>query len=125
MTTADVIQNALNPTTTTRRVKGTTITVTRAEPAPVVTVADETARAKTSRLLPVVTGKRVVDVLPGVKLVFFPKGYVCLRLKGKAWGGQKVDIGKPLYRADIKVLVEALFDAGEKAKTYEEANPSA
>jgi hypothetical protein len=125
MTTADVIQNALNASTTTRRVKGTTITVTRAEPAPVVTVVDETVQEQTKAALPVDASKRVVEVLPGMSLVMYGKGYCCLRVKGKAWGGQKVTIGRPLYRDDIKVLVEALFEAGQKAKTYEEANPSA
>lgn len=61
MTTPDVIPNA--PTTTLRRVQGTTITMTRSEPAPVVKVVDETVQP--AHLKPVDTGKRKIEVMPG------------------------------------------------------------
>ena len=119
MTTAEVIASTLK-TSTTRQVNGTTITVTRTEPTPKVTVVDETNEPKGLR--PVDTGKRSVDVLPGLKLVTYQKGYVCLRIRGKSWQGNRVDIGKPLYRDDLKALVDALIAAGQNAKSYEEAN---
>jgi hypothetical protein len=119
MTTAEVIANTLK-TSTTRQVKGTMITVTRTEPTPKVTVVDETNEPKGLR--PVDPGKRSVEVLPGLKLVTYVKGYVCLRIRGKSWQGNRVDIGKPLYRDDLKALVDALTTAGQNAKTYEEAN---
>lgn len=129
MATADIIADieAGKTVTKTKKVgKGKAaaeITVTRT--APEVKVVDETVvedAPETYGRLPEDAGKRTVEVLPGLKLVVYSKGYVCLRMKGKAWGGQKVDIGKPLYRDDIKHLLEALMTEGQTAKTYEEAN---
>jgi hypothetical protein len=126
MATADIINAVAAGTTvsTAKKVgkgkKAVELTVTRT--APEVQVVDETVKDEPTGTLPVDAGKRTVEVLPGLKLVVYSKGYVCLRMKGKAWGGNKVDIGKPLYRDDIKALVEALFTEGQNAKTYAEAN---
>jgi hypothetical protein len=76
--------------------------------------------------LPVDAGKRKVDIpsIPGLTLVCYPKGYVCLQVKGKDFDGKRVSVGKPLYREQISELVEQLIAIGGQAKTYEEANGS-
>ena len=130
MGTADVIASMAageSVTTTQKRKVGkgkaaVELTVTRTEPT-TVKVVDETVKEEEySSRLPEDAGKRTVEVLPGLKLVCYSKGYVCLKVKGKGWNGGKVEVGKPLYREDIKALVEALFTEGQNAKSYEEAN---
>lgn len=129
MGTADVIASVAageTVTTTKKRKVGkgkaaVELTVTKTEPT-TVTVVDETVKEDYSGRLPEDAGKRTVEVLPGLKLVCYSKGYVCLKVKGKGWNGGKVEVGKPLYREDIKALVEALFAEGQNAKSYDEAN---
>lgn len=67
-------------------------------------------------------GKRVIDVVPGLQLVCYSKGYVALRMKGKDWNGRRVTIGKPLYRDDLKALIETLWTECQQTKTYEETH---
>jgi hypothetical protein len=92
--------------------------------APEVKVVDETVKepAPYKGQMPVDHGKRTVEVLPGIKLVVYSRGYVALKVKGKGWNGQKSEVGKPLYRDGLKVLVDALLAEIENTRTYEEAN---
>lgn len=127
MGTADIIASvAAGETVTTKKKvggkKGVEMTVTRTAP-PTVLVDETVVKVEpTAGLLPADSGKRTVEVLPGVKLVAYSKGYVTLRVKGKSFTGQKVEIGKPLYRDEITCLIEALLAEVEGAATYEEAN---
>jgi hypothetical protein len=102
--------------------KAVEMTVTRT--APPVKVVDETVQEepRASVLQPVDAGKRTVEALPGVKLVAYSKGYVCLKVKGKGWTGGKVEIGKPLYRDDLIHLANLLLAEAKQARSYEEAN---
>lgn len=99
------------------------VTITRT--APEVKVVDETVKDEPvpyKGQMPVDAGKRTVEVLPGLKLVVYSKGYVCMKVKGKGWNGGKVEVGKPLYRDDLKLLAEKLLAEIESARSYEEAN---
>ena len=125
MGTADIIASVAAGETVTAKKKvggkkGVEMTVTRT--APPTVLVDETVVKVEASLLPADSGKRTVEVLPGVKLVAYSKGYVTLRVKGKSFTGQKVEIGKPLYREEIKCLIEALLAEVEGAATYAEAN---
>jgi hypothetical protein len=75
--------------------------------------------------LPVDEGKRTVEVLPGISLVAYTKGYTAMRVKGKAWGGNKVTIGRPLWREDLIALANALLSEAEGARSYDEAHGNA
>lgn len=131
MTTADIINGvtAGDTVTATKRVgkgkKAVEMTVTRT--APEVKVVDETPKEepRSSVLQPVDAGKRTVEALPGVKLVAYSKGYVCLKVKGKGWQGGKVEIGKPLYRDDLIHLANLLLAEAEGALSYDEAHGNA
>jgi hypothetical protein len=133
MGTADIIAAVQSgkPTTVTKKVgkgkKAVEIKVTRSEVAPVVKVVDETVKEEQSNWnpLPVDAGKRTVEVLPGLKLVSYSKGYTCLRMKGKAWGGKKVDIGRPLYREEMIHLANALLAEAEGSLSFDEAHGKA
>jgi hypothetical protein len=72
--------------------------------------------------MPVDTGKMTTEVLPGLLLTRYSRGYVSLRLKGIGHHGRKVSIGRPLYRKEVTLLIDALMAEVEKTKTYEEAN---
>jgi hypothetical protein len=99
------------------------VTITRTAPAVVVvdeTVPDEPV-SYTGKL-PVDAGKRSVEVLPGISLVTYTKGYTAMRVKGKAWGGNKVTIGRPLWREDLIALANALLSEAEGARSYDEAH---
>ena len=125
MGTADIIASVAAGETVTAKKKvggkkGVEMTVTRT--APPTVLVDETVVKVEASLLPADSGKRTVEVLPGVKLVAYSKGYVTLKVKGKSFTGQKVEIGKPLYREEIKSLIEALLAEVEGAATYAEAN---
>ena len=99
------------------------VTITRTAPAVVVvdeTVPDEPV-SYTGKL-PVDAGKRSVEVLPGISLVAYTKGYTAMRVKGKAWGGNKVTIGRPLWREDLIALANALLSEAEGARSYDEAH---
>ena len=100
--------------------------VTRTEPE-AVKVVDETVeveRVHTFAPQSVDTGKRIVEVLPGLKLAVMSKGYIALKVKGKDYHGRKVEVGKPLYREEVQVLIDALLAEIEGLKSYEEVNGS-
>jgi hypothetical protein len=128
MATADIINAVAAGTTvsTAKKVgkgkKAVELTVTRT--APEVKVVDETVDEAPAKggLLPADAGKRTVEVLPGIKLAVMSKGYLALKLKGKGWTGGKVELGKPLYREECRVLIEALLAEVESLKSYEEAH---
>ena len=100
--------------------------VTRTEPE-AVKVVDETVeveRVHTFAPQSVDTGKRIVEVLPGLKLAVMSKGYIALKTKGKDYHGRKVEVGKPLYLEEVQVLIDALLAEIEGLKSYEEVNGS-
>jgi hypothetical protein len=68
------------------------------------------------------TDKVTTEVLPGISLVRYPSGYTALRIKGKGWGGKRVNIGRPLYRRELESLIECLQAEVTHAVTYEEAH---
>ena len=130
--TSDIIGTAMAGETVTATTKvgrgrqAVEVKVTRTAPeAKVVDEVTQEERESWSSQLPVDSGKRTVEVLPGIKLVMYSRGYVCLRLKGKGWDGRKTELGKPLYRDEVKVLVEALLAEVEGLTTYDEANGTA
>lgn len=121
--TADIKAAAAGSTVTKKQTVGNVeMTVTRT--APPVKVVDETVQepGSYSGKLPVDAGKRTTEVLPGLTLVGYTKGYTALRMKGKAWGGQKVTIGRPLWREDLVALANALMAEAEGALSYDEAH---
>lgn len=127
MTTADIIsQMTAGETATVTKTVGkgkqaTTIKVTHT--APPVKVIDETVKpVEATSLLPVDAGKRTVEVLPGLQLVAYSKGYVSLRVTGRDFNGKKTTIGKPFYREELKVLIDCLLAEVENTRTYEEAH---
>ena len=128
MATSDIISAIAAGETVTAKKKGTCkgqkveLTITRTAPA--VKVVDETPKEepRPSVLMPVDAGKRTVEVLPGIKLVTYSKGYTCLKVKGKGWTGGKIEIGKPLYRDDLIELARALMAEAEGARSYDEAH---
>jgi hypothetical protein len=127
MATSDIIAAVAAGETVTAKKKvgkgkaAVEVTITRT--APEVVVVDETVKEEpVPYKMPVDAGKRTVEVLPGLKLVVYSKGYVCMKVKGKGWNGQKSEIGKPLYRDDLKRLAETLLAELESARSYEEAN---
>lgn len=128
MATADIIAAVAAGTTVTatkkvgKGKKAVEVTVTRT--APEVKVVDETVKEEpvTWGQMPVDPGKRTVEVLPGIKLVMYSKGFACLKVKGKGWNGQKTELGKPLYRDECVALIQALLAEVEGLKTYDEAN---
>lgn len=95
--------------------------VTRSEPE-TVTVVDETVKPEPFGKVPEDAGKRTIEVLPGIKLVAYTKGYMTLKVKGKGWNNKKVEVGKPLYREEVQVVIDALLAEIEGLKSYEEAN---
>jgi hypothetical protein len=121
--TVDIKAVAAGATVTKKQTVGNVeMTVTRTAPA--VKIVDETVQEPVSYSgkLPVDAGKRTVEVLPGLSLVAYTKGYTALRMKGKAWGGQKVTIGRPLWREDLIALANALLSEAEGARSYDEAH---
>jgi hypothetical protein len=124
--TTDINSAAAGKTVTkTKKVGTVEMTITRTAPA--VKVVDETVPEPVSYSgkLPVDAGKRTTEVLPGLSLVAYSKGYTALRMKGKAWGGQKVTIGRPLWREDLIALANALLSESEGALSYDEAHGNA
>ena len=119
MTTADVIAG-------TCKGEKYSMKVTRTEPE-AVKVVDETVeveRVHTFAPQSVDTGKRIVEVLPGLKLAVMSKGYIAVKVKGQDYHGRKVEVGKPLYREEVQVLIDALLAEIEGLKSYEEVNGS-
>lgn len=98
--------------------------VSRTEPE-TVKVVDETVeveRVHTFAPQTVDTGKRIVEVLPGLKLAVMSKGYIAVKIKGKDFKGRKIEVGKPLYREELRVLIDALEAELHNTVTFEEAN---
>lgn len=95
--------------------------------APAVKIVDETVQEPVSYSgkLPVDAGKVATEILPGMSLVRYSRGYTALRVKGKSWGGNKVTIGRPLYRDDLLALGRALIAEAEGARSYDEAHGNA
>lgn len=129
MDTANIIAAVAAGETVTTKKKGTCkgqkVELTITHTAPAVRVVDETVKEEPvsyTGKLPVDAGKRTVELFPGTKLVVYSRGYVCLRVKGKDYSGRKVEVGKPLYREELKVLIEALSEELRNTVTYEEAN---
>ena len=117
MTTADVIAG-------TCKGEKYSMKVTRSEPE-AVKVVDETVEVERVHAFApqsVDTGKRIVEVLPGLKLAVMRKGYIALKTKGKDYHGRKVEVGKPLYREEIQALIAALEAELANTVTFEEAN---
>jgi hypothetical protein len=121
--TVDIKAVAAGATVTKKQTVGD-VEMTVTHTAPAVKIVDETVqeRVSYSGKLPVDAGKRTVEVLPGLSLVAYTKGYTALRMKGKAWGGQKVTIGRPLWREDLIALANALLAEAEGALSYDEAH---
>ena len=67
------------------------------------------------------TDKVTIDVVPGLTLVRYPAGYTAVRIKSKGMSGTRVTAGKPLYRAELELLIEMLQAEVTHAVTYEEA----
>jgi hypothetical protein len=126
MTTAGNVRGVEACMTTTKRVgrgkAAVELTITRTEPTGITAVDETGGDEPTSHLRPVDTGKVKTDILPGLSLIRYSRGYYVLEQKGKAYSGQKTTLRRVLYRDDIRVLVEALFTAGQDAKTYDEAH---
>ncbi len=129
MATSDIIAAMAAGTTATatktvgKGKRAVEVTITRTAPAVVVvdeTVTDEPV-SYTGKL-PVDEGKVVTEILPGLSLVRYSRGYTALRVKGKAWGGNKVTIGRPLWREDLLALGRALLADAEGALSYDEAH---
>lgn len=118
MTTTDIITNV------TKGVGKTEIKVTRvAPPEKPVEVVDLTEKEEPKTFgLPPVEGKIVTEVLPGLTLVRYPSGYTALRVRASGFNGKKTTVGKPLYRAELELLIEALQEEVTHALTYEEAH---
>lgn len=128
--TSDIINAiAAGQTVTTKKTgtcKGQRVEMTITRTAPAVVVVDETVEpVDYSGRLPVDAGKRTIEVLPGITLVGYTKGYTAMRVKGKAWGGSKVTVGRPLWREDLIALANALLSEAEGARSYDEANGNA
>jgi hypothetical protein len=84
-------------------------------------VSAEVERRKPGRVWAGATvdaGKRTVEVLPGIKLVAYSRGYVALRVKHKG----RPEANAVLYRDGVKRLIERLQAEVESTLTYEEAN---
>ena len=118
MTTTDIISNV------TKGVGKTEIKVTRTPPKEQpVKVIDLTEKEQPKTFgLPPVEGKIVTEVLPGLTLVRYPSGYTALRVRASGFNGKKTTVGKPLYRAELECLIEALTNEVTHALTYEEAH---
>jgi hypothetical protein len=72
--------------------------------------------------LPEDAGKVKTDILPGLSLIRYSRGYTALRLKSKGKGGRKTEVGRPLYRDDLLALGRALMAEAEVARSYDEAH---
>lgn len=87
-----------------------------------MTTEELIAKGEVSFASPATLDKVTTEVLPGISLVRYPSGYTALRIKGKGWGGKRVNIGRPLYRRELESLIECLQAEVTHAVTYEEAH---
>jgi hypothetical protein len=102
------------------------VTITRT--APEVVVVDETVKEEPvsySNKLPVDEGKRAVDVLPGLRLWAYSRGYRVLEQTGKTYTGSKAKLRRVLYRDDLLCLANILLEEAENTLTYDEAHGNA
>lgn len=67
---------------------------------------------------PVDAGKVRTEILPGLSLTRYSRGYYTLEIKGKSHSGQKTRIQRVLYKEGIDLLLRELFKAFQDAKTY-------
>jgi hypothetical protein len=75
--------------------------------------------------LPVDEGKVRTDILPGLAIVKYSRGYCVLEQKGKAYSGAKTKLRRVLYRSDLIALANALLAEAEGALSYDEAHGNA
>lgn len=132
MATADIIAAVAAGKTVTTKKKGTCkgqkveMTITRTAPAAVV--VDETVKEEPvsySNKLPVDEGKRAVEVLPGLRLWAYSRGYRVLEQTGKTYTGSKAKLRRVLYRDDLIHLANILLEEAENTLTYDEAHGNA
>jgi hypothetical protein len=136
MTTAEIISGVLagkktDPApakkTTKKKVgkgkKTVTMTVTHIEPT-TVKVVDETVKAEptATNQRPVDPGKVKVEILPGLSLISYSRGYYVLEQKGRNYAGQKTCLRRILYKDCIDAVIRELVVAFDKALTYEQAH---
>jgi hypothetical protein len=102
------------------------VTITRTAPA--VVVVDETVKEEPvsyTGKLPVDEGKVRIDILPGLALVRYTRGYCVLEQKGKTYSGAKTKLRRVLYREDLIATANALLAEAEGALSYDEAHGNA
>jgi hypothetical protein len=132
MATSDIIaaMAAGTTATATKRVgKGkAAVEVTITRTAPEVVVVDETVKEEPvsySNKLPVDEGKVRTDILPGLALIRYSRGYAVLEQKGKTYSGAKTKLRRVLYREDLIALANSLLAEAEGALSYDEAHGNA
>jgi hypothetical protein len=108
--------------------KGQKVEMTITRTAPAVKVVDETVKEEPvdySGRLPVDEGKRSVDVLPGLRLWAYSRGYRVLEQTGKNYTGSKAKLRRVLYRDDLVHLANILLEEAENTLSYDEAHGNA
>lgn len=130
--TSDIIAAVAAGETVTTKKKGTCkgqkVELTITHTAPAVKVVDETVKDEPvsySNKLPVDEGKRAVDVLPGLRLWAYSRGYRVLEHTGKTYTGSKAKLRRVLYRDDLIHLANILLEEAENTLTYDEAHGNA
>jgi len=97
--------------------------------APEVKVVDETVKDEPIEPVfaqrPVDEGKVRTDILPGLALVRYSRGYAVLEQKGKTYSGAKTKLRRVLYREDLIATANALLAEAEGALSYDEAHGNA
>jgi hypothetical protein len=131
MTTAEIIAGVAigegKTVTKTKKVgkgkKQVKIKVTRTEPT-TVKVVDETVKEEKKSYVakPVDEGKVKVEILPGLSLIGYSRGYYVLEQKGRNYSGQKTCLRRILYKDCIDAVIRELVSAFDKALTYEQAH---
>jgi hypothetical protein len=127
MATADIIAAIENGTTITKKVgkgkKKVEMKVTRTEPT-AVKVVDETVQEKAKHTggRPVDEGKVKTEILPGLSLIKYTRGYFILEQKGRNYSGQKTVLRRIMYKDCIDAAIRELVKAYDQALTYEEAH---
>jgi hypothetical protein len=102
------------------------VTITRTAPA--VKVVDETVKEEPvsySGKLPVDEGKRVMVLIPGLRLWAYSRGYRVLEQTGKTYTGSKAKLRRILYRDDLVAVANALLEEAANTLTYDEAHGNA
>ena len=128
MATSDIIATMAAGTTATATKKVGAVEVTITRTAPNKKVVDETVKDEPvsySGKLPVDEGKVRIDILPGLALVRYTRGYCVLEQKGKTYSGAKTKLRRVLYREDLIATANALLAEAEGALSYDEAHGNA